>query len=70
MSNPWEKALLTAGMPKEDAIKAIIVSKQVESKASCPRCRSEMQLVTLVTPKRRAYFCSKDNVVIPIPIEN
>lgn len=67
-TNPWEKALLTAGATNASKL-TMTAGLNVIKDRRCPRCGGQMGTVTLASGKRQAMYCNKDRVVIPLPVE-
>lgn len=71
-NNPWGQALLLAGAKNPDA--SVMQHQVVEASLyshKCPRCGSHMERVKLsASSDREVMYCTRDRVVVPIPVTN
>lgn len=70
MENPWKQALLIAGAADPDA--TVMQRHTIEASINlhkCPRCGSHMEKVKLsASSDRCVMYCTRDRVVVPIPV--
>lgn len=71
-NNPWGQAMLLAGAKDSDA--AVMQHQVVEASIhshKCPRCGNHMEKVKLAAASDRCVmYCTRDRVVVPIPVTN
>lgn len=67
-TNPWKQAMITAGANPKD-VKVMSNVQQPVSGNKCPYCMVAMETVSLITPKRKAHYCTKCRAVFPLKID-